>query len=245
MKKLISSLGTAIVLMTSSNVVVAESDFEYSANVALTTNYMYRGFTQTSEGPAIQGGFDVGHSSGLYAGTWASSLEFGAGDDDTNLEIDFYGGYASEFSNGFSFDIGGLYYFYPNTDADSGGDFDFFEVYSSLDYTFADAMLEPTIGVSVAFSPDYFGEDGDSIYVNPTLGLSLPYGMSFTLGYGHLDVDGDKTSGPAGFDYDHYYVGISKDWNIFTLDATYYDADSDCGTDDQCESLVFTVSASF
>lgn len=63
---------------------------ELSANVALTTDYIFRGFSQTEEGPAIQGGFDVTYKM-FYAGVWASNLDFGGDDfnnDIANIEID-------------------------------------------------------------------------------------------------------------------------------------------------------------
>ena len=221
-----------------------DSPHGFSANVAYTTNYMYRGFTQTSESSAIQGGLDYSHSSGFYAGTWASSLEFGGGDDDTNIEIDYYAGFAGALADtGISYDLGALYYQYPNTDADAAGDFDFLEFYGNLGYTM-DTTLQPTFGVSLAYSGDYYGEDDDSLYVTGSLGLSLPYDIGLSLMVGNLDVDGGNTT-PGGFDYTHYAVGLNKSWELFNFDLTYYDANSDCGTDDQCQSLVFTVSASF
>lgn len=237
MKKIITSIVVGSMMFLSNLAIAENSPHEFSANVALTTNYMYRGVTQTSSSPAIQGGFDYGHSSGLYAGIWASSLEFGAGDDDTNVEIDYYGGMAGDFSNGISWDIGGLYYQYPNTDADAAGDFDFFEVYGSLGYTFEQLSLQPSIGTFMAYSPDFFGETGDSYYVTGEFGLSLPYGVGFSFLYGNQSID-------KGTDYSHIVVGLNKDINIFNLDLSYYEGVDDC-VDELCDSLVFTVSSSF
>lgn len=243
MKKIMTYLFACSAMLISNLAIAEDSPHEFSANVAYTTNYMYRGQTQSSESPAIQGGFDYAHSSGFYAGTWASSLEFGGGDDDTNIEIDYYAGFGSDLgSTGISYDLGALYYHYPNTDADAGADFNFLEFYGSLGYAF-DTTLQPTFGVGLAYSNDYFGEDDDSLYVTGSLDLSLPYDFGLSFIVGNLDVDGDKTS-PGGFDFTHYAVGVNKAWGIFGFDVTYYDADSDCGSDDLCESLVFTVSSS-
>jgi uncharacterized protein (TIGR02001 family) len=234
--------------MLLSNIALAESPHEFSANVALTTDYMYRGISQSNEGPAVSGGLDYAHESGFYLGTWASSVEFGAGDDDTTLEVDFYGGIGGELSNGISWDVGGLYYMYPNTDADAAGDYDFVEGNLSLGYSFADVTLAPEIGFGFAYSPDFYGEDGDSVYITGTLDLSLPYDFGLSFLVGNLDVDGDKTT-PAGFDYTHYSVGLNKSWQIFDFDATYYDSgDSGCSgyaSSEKCEAFVFTVSSSF
>jgi uncharacterized protein (TIGR02001 family) len=248
MKQLSIALITSAMIITSPMVTAEDSPHEFSANMALTTDYMYRGISQSNEQPAISGGFDWAYSTGgfadVYAGIWASSLDFS--DGDTSIEIDYYGGLTGEFSNGISWDVGGLYYQYPGTDADAGADFDFAEVYGNLGYTFADVSLEPSVGFGVAYSPDFFGEDGDGLYLSGTLDLSLPMGFGLSFLVGHQDVDGDKTSGPAGFDYTHYVVGLNKSVSIFDFDVSYYDSsdETDCGGD-ICEAIVFTVSSSF
>ena len=90
-------------------------EFSFSANVGLYSDYVFRGYTQTQNEPAIQGGFDVEHSSGLYAGTWASNVEWTTASDlmDKNsVEIDFYAGWATDL--GFwdlGFDIGVLQFY--------------------------------------------------------------------------------------------------------------------------------------
>ena len=95
-------------------------DFSFSANVGLYTDYIFRGYTQTQNEPAIQGGFDVEHSSGLYAGTWASNVDWTtAGDymDKNSVEIDVYAGWATDLPFGdLGFDIGVLQFFYPGND---------------------------------------------------------------------------------------------------------------------------------
>ena len=97
MKKLYMALVTSATIVTAPMVMAEDSPHEFSANVALATDYMYRGGSQTNEQPAISGGFDYAHSSGVYAGVWASNVDFG---DSANIEIDYYGGIGGEFSNG-------------------------------------------------------------------------------------------------------------------------------------------------
>ena len=103
-----------------------------SGNVTFATNYVVRGLTQTNFKPAIQGTFDYSHSSGFYAGLFASNVSWyadgwepaakgvnsavygGSGTDaiSNSLEIDFYGGYRGKVAD-FSYDVGGIYYYYP------------------------------------------------------------------------------------------------------------------------------------
>ena len=67
---------------------------ELSANIGVTSNYLWRGVTQTDDGAAIQGGIDWSHDSGFYLGTWASNIDWGVGS--SGVEVDFYGGYAGD-----------------------------------------------------------------------------------------------------------------------------------------------------
>jgi uncharacterized protein (TIGR02001 family) len=227
----------------------AESPHSFSANVGLFTDYLYRGISQTDRRPAIQGGFDYAYDAGLfeaYAGTWASNVNFE--DDDAapgqsvSVEIDLYGGLAGElFDTGVGWDIGGLYYLYPG---DKTKTYDFWEVYGGLDYTFEQFMFEPALGVTVAYSPDFFGKSGRSWYVNPTLEFALPHDFGLAFGYGYQTV---KDLGR----YSHFSVGVSKDISIFTFDVTYSTTFgesnnflSDLGNlaNDQ---VVFSISASY
>jgi len=103
-----------------------------TANVTVTSNYIYRGLTQTNNKPAIQGGFDYAHESGFYVGNWNSSISWisdsygpnGYGNKTTNpgasvtgpIEMDFYAGFKKELiAEGFASDFGVLQYYYPTS----------------------------------------------------------------------------------------------------------------------------------
>ena len=241
MNKFVCSLIIGIFAFAITPVQADDSPHEISANVSLLTDYLYRGISQTNENFALQGGFDYSHTpTGLYVGTWASNVDFAE-----SLEIDVYGGIGGEFGNGLSWDVGGLYYMYPGSNAKP--EEDFFEAYFNLGYTFSDMQLEPSIGTGVAWSPDFFGEDGDGVYVYGSLDLSLPqdFGLSFYVG--HQDVDGDKLSGPDGFDYVHYSIGLSKSFGPLDLSVSWNDANDECdgGTNELCRAVVFSVGSSF
>ena len=251
MRKILPA-GILWICMASINAFADEaSPHSLSANVALTSDYIYRGISQTNEDVAIQGGFDYGYEPlGFYAGVWASSLEFNAGSSDAaSVEMDWYGGFSGAFSNGVAWDIGGLYYSYPgqNEDDSPAGDYNFVEAYGSLGYTFVEAPFEPTVAAFLAYSPDFYGEDDDGLYVKGSLDLSLPHDFGIAVELAHQNVDGDKTSGPDGYDYFHWRVGISKEIVGLTLDLSYYDSpdEDECGGDLCDERVVFTVSSSF
>jgi hypothetical protein len=88
-----------------------ESPWTVTSNIALTNAYFFRGLNYTRERPAVQGGFDISHSSGFYVGTWASNVASDAFPD-ANVEIDVYGGYAKQFGD-FLVDAGVLQFIYP------------------------------------------------------------------------------------------------------------------------------------
>ncbi len=241
MKKIFSGLILGVIAMGGMSVQAQDSPHEISANVSILTDYLYRGISQTNENFALQGGFDYAHSpTGLYIGTWASNVDFAE-----SLEIDVYGGIGGELGNGLSWDVGGLYYMYPGSNAQP--EEDFFEAYANLGYTFSEVQLEPSIGAGVAWSPDFFGEDGDGVYVYGSLDLSLPHDFGVSLYVGHQDVEGDKLSGPAGFDYVHYSIGLSKSFGPLDLSVSWNDANDECdgGTNELCRAVVFSVGSSF
>jgi len=246
MKKLnIKLLACSSILVSSSVFADGHSPVEFSANVGYFTDYIYRGGSQTQDGPAIQGGFDMGHESGFYLGTWASNVDF---NNSAEVEIDFYGGIAGELENGISWDIGALYYWYPAVKAadDAGGDFDFYDIYGGLGYSFG-GDLAPSIGFGIAYTPDYFGEVGDAIYYTVDFGVSLPGDVALSFQFGYQDNDEENRAGPS---YSHASVGMSKDIGIFTLDLSYYFDIDDTKEfwvrgNDEPDALVFSVSSSF
>ena len=220
----ISSLIGGILLATGAQA-------EITGNVALSSDYMFRGVSQTDSTPAISGGFDYSHESGFYAGVWASNIDSGFYSE-ANVEIDTYFGYAGG-SDNFSYDVGFLRYNYPGTSFD---DNDTNEVYGSVGYDFGVV----SVSAGVAVSSDFYGADNSEYY---SFGADIPVGdYSIALGYGIQDVDDYQN-------YDHYSVGISGEVANLGLDLTWYSADSDAddyaGDDNLTDSrLVFTVSKS-
>jgi len=250
--RLLTLVGLLLLALTLGNNTFADEHGEesssphtWSANMLMATEYVFRGIAQSNQDPAIQVGIDYAHDSGFYVGTWASSIEFGGTTgNDSSIETNLYGGFGGSVGS-VDYDIGGLFYYYPEEDDDEGaGEQDFFEVYGSLGTSVGDA----SIGAGFAYSPDYYGEDGDSIYIYGEVGYSMPIGLSPYASVGYLDVDGDQTS-PGGYDYVVFTVGGSMDVGMFTLDLNYTDAESGagkgCATSEACEAVIFSVSSSW
>lgn len=236
MNKKMTTLAAAV-LMTASPLAIstAAAEVTFSGNVALTTDYIYRGISQTDSGPAIQGGFDLEHDSGFYAGIWASNLDFG---DDADIEIDYYLGFGGEFSNKLGYDLGYIYYSYPDSSAADTGNYDFDEIYASLSYDFGLAAVSG----GLAYSDDFFGGTGDSLYASLDVDVPLPNDFALGLHYGSQDIDN-------GTDYDDWKIGLSKSLGGFDFGLDYTDTDlndnSDCGGANICDSrFIFTIGKS-
>lgn len=211
---------------------------DLSANVALTNVYVFRGIDQTNEKAAIQGGFDYAHDSGIYLGAWGSNVDFGDGDDAT-MELDLYGGYSGSFGD-VGYDVGVIYYAYPNSDAE----YEFFELYGSVSGEFEAVGLS----AGLAWSPDYFAESGDSLYANAGIsyGITDNFGVDAGLGYQWID-ETDVFGTP---DYLDWTIGATYSWDNFAIDGRYTDTDlddDDCfGGSDLCsERFILSLSASF
>lgn len=206
---------------------MAADESPISANVALTTDYVWRGITQTNEEPAIQGGFDYGHSSGLYAGIWGSNVDFGG---DETIELDYYVGYGSE-AAGLGYDIGAVYYNYPGET-----DLDWWEVYGSLSKEFGAVSGE----LGTRLTADYGGTEENGYYVYAA--ASAPIGAGFNLGgtVGYTDADIDDFE-----DWIHWQLGVSTSYAGVDLDLSYHDTNLDDADDIADARVVFTVAKSF
>ncbi len=170
-----------------------------TGNVALVTDYRFRGISYTAGDPAVQGSININHKSGLYAGIWASNLEDSAVYG--SIETDFYAGWTGAVADGLTADVGLVYYVYPNG---SVGDGNVFEPYASLTKTLGPVSAK--VGVNYAWKQDSLGGD-DNIYVATdwTLGVpNTPVSIAAHLGYsdGALSPKVLTGAGPGGgWDY--------------------------------------------
>ena len=221
-----------------SPVTAQAQNFDFSGNVALTTSYSFRGITQSDEDPALQGGFDVSHDTGLYAGIWGSNVDFDDGDE-AQLETDIYGGYSGSLKN-FNYDVGLIHYAYPG--ADDSLDYDFTEASAALGYDFEHFSSS----VSLNYSPEYFGDSGDAYYYAASVDVPLPKNFGLSGHFGHQDIE-DNTAFDAP-DYNDWSAGVNYTVQKFDFSLRYVDTDLDQPEDcsDGCDSrAIFSISRSF
>jgi uncharacterized protein (TIGR02001 family) len=196
-----------------------------SGNVALTTDYAFRGISQTDENPAIQGGFDVTHGS-LYAGVWASNVDFvdGTGNSIANLEIDLYGGIRPTYGP-VAFDFGVVYYAYPNAE-DAGFELDYVELKAGASITPAEGF---SLGAVAFYSPEFTGEVGDGLYLEANAAYALTEAFSISGAVGNQSIDEDAfVDGLTVTDsYTTWNVGGTLAAYGFGFDLRYVDTDLD------------------
>ncbi len=158
------------------------SGITVSGNAAVVSDYRFRGVSLSGGDPAIQGGVDIAHDSGFYVGTWGSSIDDGGTDVLGDLELDLYGGWSGNVTEGVAVDVGLLYYVYP-TNNGLFDPVDYFEPYASV--TGSLGPVEATLGAAYAWEQDSLGGN-DNLYLYTDLGTSIPntpLSLSAHLGY--------------------------------------------------------------
>jgi uncharacterized protein (TIGR02001 family) len=229
MKRLLSAAAvTAAATAAFTGAAAAEGSF--SGNVALTTDYVFRGISQTQDEPAIQGGFD--YSNGIfYAGTWASNVNFGDAGPisvDVPLEIDLYGG-VRPVVGPVTLDFGVIYYAYPGADETllASGEFDYVEGKIGASIAPVEGL---TLGGNLYYSPEFPGDGGDALYVEGTASFAPSDVFSISGGVANQSVDLAGyfvTTTGAVDNYTTWNVGGTISKFGFGLDVRYYDTDED------------------
>jgi len=227
---------------------------EISGNVAIASDYVFRGISQTDNQMAVQGGFDYAHDSGFYVGTWASNVDsafFGNGkynsSVDPQIELDMYAGYSGDLGNGLGYDLGYLRYQYPGSEDINTNEWHVTGSYSTG--SIGDFSL------SANYSPklQFLLSDQSAWYWSAGYDTTLPWyeiGLSASVGYSTGDAF-DKNDGDGLNDsYTDWSIGVSK--SVFGVDLGLTYTDTDFSNSDDSRALdsvadsrvVFSVSKS-
>lgn len=202
-----ATLATALIGLSSP--ASAQSDVKVAWNVGVVSDYIFRGFSQTGEDPAIQGGVDL-TSGSFYAGAWASNVDFG---DSTDAEVDLYAGYRPEVA-GYALDFGVVGYLYPGQP--EGADYDYVELKAAA----SRAVGPATLGAAVYHSPDFFGAAEDQATYAEINGAVRPadkWTISGAVGRQWVSSDLDYTTWNLGAAYQ-----LTRN---LALDVRYHDTD--------------------
>ena len=228
----LSAIALAAAATLSSGVVAAADAapapaFTLSYNLGATSDYRVRGIKQNNSNPAVQGGIDLAHSSGLYVGTWGSNVsDWTAAGSASNLEIDYYGGYKTEVS-GVAVDVGTIYYKYPGT---SSNIFSTHEAYVGL--TYGPVMFK----TNYVLGSNYFGTTNSGVsakgttYYDLTLSQEVLPKLTAAVHAGYTDYKESAFSLTGKMSYSDYNLGLTYDLDGYLLGVKYYINDAKAGT---------------
>jgi uncharacterized protein (TIGR02001 family) len=185
---------------------------EFSATITGTTDYDFRGVTQSAQNPAIQGSVDFAADSGFYAGIWSSNVDFGKGDP--NIEVDYYGGWSG--GETYPWDVGITYYTYVNA-----GSANYPEAHAGIGWKYFD--------VKAWYSWDFAGYNGkNEKYYEGNFNYPLPANFGLTAHAGYSNGNGiNYAYGQSS--YMDWSAGVTYSWNHFDMSLKWVDG-SDLNT---------------
>ena len=192
---------------------------EVTGNLGLTSDYRFRGVSQTQNSPAVQGGVDYAHESGFYVGNWNSSVSSQMYTNGSGLESDLYAGFKKDIYKGLTIDVGSYNYFYPRatTTSATGSNFDTYEGFLGLGYGPVSAKYSRTLGNG------YFGTANarGTEYYQADVAYPLPF-----KGFDKVSVlaHAGRTSvaNSSSLNYNDYNVGLGYDLKGWNIAAKYY-----------------------
>lgn len=241
-KAISAAVSLAILASTSIPGMAQEQPAEHqvSYNASLTSDYRYRGLSQTRLDPALQGGVDYVHGpTGLYVGTWLSTIKWTKDlGGDGNIEWDLYAGKRGQLTGTVSYDVGGLYYYYPDNGLSPSANT--FELYGKLGFGPAYAKYSHS-------TTNLFGTADSKRSGYLDLGADIDVGNGFLL---NLHVGRQRVKNNSAFSYTDYKVGVTKDFGVATLSLAWIKANTDGYLSPSGENLgksaaVFSVSKTF
>lgn len=198
----------------------AEDGPSTSFNVGAVTDYRYRGISQTRLKPALQGGVDYSHPSGIYLGAWASTIKWikDVGGD-SSVEVDLYGGYKGEIAKGLAYDVGVLAYVYPSNKLSPSANTT--EIYGAL--TFGPVTAKYSHSVTDTFANT---DSKNSNYLDLSATFEVTDGWSLVPHIGHQRISG-PLSGVGS--YTDYSLTLSKDFKGIVPSIAIVGTDADKG----------------
>jgi uncharacterized protein (TIGR02001 family) len=207
MKKLL------LALLMAAGVSVAQA--EVTGNLGLTSDYRFRGISQSQNAPAVQGGIDYTHSSGFYVGNWNSSVSSQVYTQGAGVESDLYAGWKKDVYKGLTIDVGSYNYFYPRAKtAGTGANFDTYEAFIGLGYGPVSAKYSRTLGNG------YFGTTNarGTGYYQADVNYPIA-GSKFSL---LAHAGRTNVANQSAGDYNDYNFGVGYDLQGWNLAAKYY-----------------------
>ncbi|BAL27095.1 TorF family putative porin [Azoarcus sp. KH32C] len=203
----------------------AASPHTVTSNVGFVSNYVFRGITYTQNHPALQGGFDYAHASGLYTGVWGTNVSSDA-INDASLEVDFYGGYAGTVDD-WSYDIGLLQFYYPEHPKLPGTNesYNTLEAYGSVGWRWLTLKYSHTLTDFFGFNHDSMGGGSSRGSGYLELNAKVPLPGDVVLG---LHVGRQRVRSYSAFSYTDWRASLAKTFGAgWTASLAYTKTNAD------------------
>ncbi|SHK24729.1 conserved hypothetical protein [Roseomonas rosea] len=187
----------------------------------ISSDYLFRGVSQTQNRPAVQGTIDIQHTTGFYVGAFASNVSFLG--TNARQEIDAMAGWRTTLA-GVSLDLGGIAYTYPGyrNPASSGlYDLQYYELAVKAAYEIPSLPLPVKVLGAFNWSPNYQLESGNGYYVEGGLELGLPLDFTLAGRLGYQWIQNNTRWGSP--DFANWNVTLSYKFSDFVLTAGYFD----------------------
>lgn len=204
MKKPMCALALAALVVPA--LPVQAAGLEY--NIGVVSDYVWRGVSQTDNHAAVQGGVDAKHESGLYAGAWASTVDF----DDVDVELDLYAGFALKTRGGWGWDIGVIGYRYDESR------YNFEEAYVGLTYAYLSGKI-------------WHDWDNDDTYTEGNAEFDMGSGFYTILHGGFYHRQRQE-------DYSDYAIALGRKFSDFDARVTLSNTDLDESDRDDGRAIV-------
>ena len=199
-----------------------------SGSITLTSDYVFRGVTQTDQDPALQGGVEYAAENGVYVGAWGSNISWLSDASSTlapissSLELDVYAGYRGKFSDAVSYDVGALYYWYPGDYPNGFNSADTLELYAGISVAASEKL---SLGAKYSWAAtDLFGytDSNGSGYLDVTANVAVAEGWSIGAHAGKQWIEGNRA-----FEYTDWKLGVTRSFESgFSVGLTYSDTDA-------------------
>lgn len=225
----------------------------FSANAGLVTEYRFRGYDQSNEKPAFQGGIDWSMDTGfkdtsVYLGMWGSSVDFNESTANRDLgaasiETDWYGGVRGTAMYGIGWDVGLIYYAYPGA-ADSLN-YNFLELAIGIS---KEVLPGVTLGANYNFSNNFFGDSGKANWFAANVSYAVPVdfmnGLTIDASIGRQNIEKNSTFGAP--DYTTWSVGatLGLTSNV-SVGVQYVDTTLAANNTFGSQAVIGSLSASF
>lgn len=212
MKKLIK-LGVIASLVMAMPVMAqeaGESAWSFSGNVTGVSDYVFRGISQSSENPALQGALNFEHSSGFYGYAWGSNVDFDTAGDGINVEVDYGLGWAGDVGEGVNLDLSAVRYTYPGSNSGYGIDYN--------EYLAKVTVAEHYFAM-IGYADDYANSNESALYYQVGSDWEIgETGVALSVSAGYNDFD--NVAGDRFWDFN---IGFSKDFGPLNMGLAYID----------------------